>query len=134
MSFDGAGNVGFYTVDGRNLTTPGVSGMVSASILGSTGDGAPVTIDALSGVFNNVSVGGAGGLAATGDYFFDPNNTHNMGGGFSLGAGTPGFAASAGCTDTTLHKIGNIHNFDDYVGRIIFGGMWDGNSGGWLSR
>ncbi len=114
FTFDSSGNVATYSYGGEGFAAPGGSFGVNTSFLGSLGDDT-TTIDNLAGPFGNAS---AGYGVLTADGFYDPTNKDHVGGGFTFG---PGASFFVGCTNTTVNKIGNIKNFDDYILKKIFG-------------
>ena len=112
--FDSSGNVGTYAYGGDGFAY-GASAGVGGSFMGSLGDDT-TTINDFSGPFGNLSF-------PFFDGYIDPSNSDHLGAGSSYGVGGSFFA---GCTITNVQNYGNINNIDDYVGRKIFGKMWDG--------
>jgi len=119
LTFDSSGNVGTYYTYGLGAASSGIGGGGTASFLGSLGDDT-TTINDLAGPFVDTNIGAQADIGGAADFFADPSNLNHMGGGGSLTLGTPGKSYYVGCTNTTVHDIGNIHNFDDYVEKQIW--------------
>jgi len=109
---DDSGNFGNYTTYGGGSSTSGAFGGISFGFLTSTNRNYSPTINDFGGPFANASLGvGSNGLYGTVDGFIDPNTPTNMGGGLTIGGGTPGLAASIGLSNTVVTPQGNISNY-----------------------
>ena len=98
---DGNGGFGFYKSGGAGV---GAGGRLSGGISFGTSSGN--CIEDYAGPFNNVSLGAAGGLSASGDAFWGPGAQGQpvVGGGVTVGVGLGG-GGSGGGSVTSVTRI-----------------------------